>query len=283
LAGKFRIKDKRSRTDTRELIMAMARYGKRGYEYGLTEASKDEVKHFFAENGLDYQRVVEEERSDYLAHVPLLWVWEPLSVNMGVPPGGYASIKDGTADVAVLRGESGHFVLVEYGDRFEQATKHLHRSIEGSDNGDFLSCISDGISSIEAYLAYSASLYNDRHPGKELPETIPSAKGQRKLTFDEKIDQWIPQMTAGQTLDKSGRNWRHFKELREIRDRFQSHPKTPVYGVSFRELGRRLNLFRTGIAKLLIDLHAVLRTSYVPSIVFRYAYLPDIEYVEESE
>ncbi|MDQ3926963.1 MAG: hypothetical protein M3272_08285 [Actinomycetota bacterium] len=244
----------------------------------MTEASEEDVARFFAENGLDYQRVVEEERSDHLAHVPLLWVSEPLSMNMGVPPGGYASIRDGTRDIAVLKGESGRFVLVEYGDRFEQATKHLHRSIEGADNNDFLSCISDGISSIEAFLSYSTRRY-----GEGLPESIPTAKGSRRLTFDEKIDEWLPKMTRGRKLDKSGRNWSDFKELREIRDAFQAHPKTSVYGVSFRELCRRLNLFRTGIAGLLIDLHAVLRTSYVPEIVFRYAYLPDIEYVEEPE
>lgn len=277
MANKFRVKARRSRPATRELIVNMARHGKHGRGYGLKNATEQDVAHFFAKNGFDFKKVVEETRESWLAHVPLLWVWEPLSFNMGVSPGGYGAIKAGDKVLASLEGESGRFVLVEYGDRFEQATKHLHRSIDDADHGDFLSAISDGISSLEAFLNYSASRYSG-----ELSDTVHNDKGSRKLTFDEMVERWIPQITGGRKLDKSGRNWNDHKKLREIRNEFQSHPKTHVYGVSFRELNRGLNLFRTGIAGLLIDLHAVLQTTYVPEIVFRYAYLPDIEYVEEE-
>jgi len=258
----------------------MARYGKTGRSYGLGSASEDDVKRFYAAHGYDYSSIIEQAR-EFLAHLPLLWVWEPFSFDMGVPAGGYGAIKGaGEKVLASLEGESGRFVMVEYMDRFEQATKHLHRSIDEMSHGEFLSAISDGVSSIEAYLGYRTGLHNERHPGQELSERVPTGSGHRMLTFDEKIDQWIPKMTGGRKLDKNGRRWPDFKELRKIRNDYQAHPKNPVYGLPFRELCKRMNLFRTGIARLLLNLHAGLEDS-APELVFRYAYLPDIEYVQE--
>lgn len=75
-------------------------------------------------------------------------------------------------------------------------------------------------------------------------------------------------------------NWNHHKQLRGIRDDFQAHPKMHLYGISYPEICRRINLFRTGIAGLLFDLHLVFN-DLVPSPITHGYFLPDIHYVIE--
>jgi hypothetical protein len=74
-------------------------------------------------------------------------------------------------------------------------------------------------------------------------------------------------------------NWKHFEQIRDIRDERHSHPKGRVHDDADSQFCKRLNLFRTGIARLLLGLHTVTRRGAPPDIV-KYAYLPDIEQVD---
>ena len=169
-----------------------------------------------------------------------------------------------------FEGETGHVVMSEYLYIFENAVAELERSVELSGTNSrmyrvFLTGISEGIVSIEGYINYQA----DRIGGQQF-----RASKQHKVSFENKIDEWIPQITGGK-LDKSGVNWNHHKELRSIRDDYQAHPKTHLYGTTYSEICRRMNLFRTGIAGLLFDLHIAFN-DLVPAQVIQGYFLPNI-------
>jgi hypothetical protein len=58
--------------------------------------------------------------------------------------------------------------------------------------------------------------------------------------------------------------------------------KVPVLGANYRQLGELLNLFRSGVAGMLLDLHILFNDRATPAIILRYAHLPDVEYLTEE-
>lgn len=101
-----------------------------------------------------------------------------------------------------------------------------------------------------------------------------------KVPMDDKFDIWIPKMT-GQQINKGTRNWQDFKRLRGIRDNLTVHPKSQHHSVTFQEMADLINIFRTGVAGLLIDLHLVFR-HFIPSHVISARYVTDVEVVKAS-
>jgi hypothetical protein len=171
----------------------------------------------------------------------------------------------------------GRFNYPSYAGLFEQATEDFKRCLDSAHYGHFLSCVSNGVASVEAYLNQEVKVYNKRNPGKELIDNK-----HNKVSFDDKIDQWLPVMTGGKKLDKGNQRWEHFKRLRSIRDGNQAHVKVAVLGANYRQLGELLNLFRSGVAGMLLDLHILFNDRATPAIIIRYAHLPDVEYLTEE-
>jgi hypothetical protein len=101
------------------------------------------------------------------------------------------------------------------------------------------------------------------------------------VSRDDKIDEWIPIMTGGKKLNKGNQRWEHYKKLRTVRDQQQAHLKAPALGSDYRKLAKSLNIFRTGIAGMLLELHILFGDRNVPATIIRHAYLPDVEYVTE--
>lgn len=205
--------------------------------------------------------------------VPIFYVRTPNSFTLGGVPGSVTSIKRGDEDIVKLEGETGHVVMSEYMDIFEYAVAELERSLELSRTESrmyrvFLSGVGAGIASLEAYINYRA--------GQRF-----SYSKQNQVLFDTKVDGWIPAITGGK-LDKGGVNWNHYDQLREIRNDFQTHPSTHVYGTNFSEICRRMNLFQTGIVGLLFDLHVAFN-DLVPAQVIHGYFLPEIQYVIEPQ
>ncbi|MHA2403773.1 MAG: hypothetical protein ACXADH_12330, partial [Candidatus Kariarchaeaceae archaeon] len=128
--------------------------------------------------------------------------------------------------------------------------------------------------SIEAYIIHRVELWNRDNPHDCLTDS-PA----HKVSFDDKVDVWIPKMTGGKKLDKSIRNWMHFLDLRKIRDHVSIHPKSDGFGSSFSDLAEKINIFRTGIAGTLIQLHLLFHEK-IPAIIIRAFYAPEVEVVE---
>jgi len=103
----------------------------------------------------------------------------------------------------------------------------------------------------------------------------------RKISYDDKIELWIPKMTDGKRLDKSIINWPNYKFLRKIRDDNVIHSKTSGYSISDQKLVEYINKFKTGIAKLLVQLH-VLFNEKIPSRIIRGSFAPDVEIVDKD-
>ena len=252
----------------------MALYGDHGHQLRCDLSNEERVTEFYRLNDCNFEVVVEQAREWSPGLPPMVPIFDVRTWNsftLGGAPGSIAGIKTGGEDFLVkFEGESGHVVLSEYLDIFENAVRELERSVKDSNHRAFLTAISDGVASIEGYINYRA----DRVGGQQYKDSE-----QEKVSFETKINEWIPQIT-GRKLDKGGVNWNHHKELRGIRDNFQAHPKTHLYGVPYSEICRRMNLFRAGIAGLLFDLHIAFK-DLVPGQVIQGCFLPDIRLVME--
>jgi hypothetical protein len=102
-----------------------------------------------------------------------------------------------------------------------------------------------------------------------------------KVPFDDKITQWVPRMTSGKQIDKSSVEWGHFVRMRRIRDDVAIHPKLSGFSTSNTKLVDQINLFKTGIARLLVNLH-ILFGDQIPAIIIRAGYAPVAEYIPDS-
>jgi hypothetical protein len=141
-------------------FLTMARYRK----YGCRSASggpptEVDVKSVLREHGYTYAAVF-EELGDRRAWVPLLETREPHSFTLGVPLGGRGGTRGaGEEEIVTFEGESDHTVLVKYMGIFEHAVKKLEQSNESMNYRTFMSCTSDGIANLEAYLNHRVASY----------------------------------------------------------------------------------------------------------------------------
>jgi hypothetical protein len=258
------------------MLVAQVRYG-RGQaaawqQYDLnTEAG---VKQFLADQGHpDFDQLVEALRpKDAVLPFETHLFTDSMSINL--PPGGgsYAAIMQGGEEVARVTGESGRFVLTQYQDRFNYSVRTLKRCANGeeADYGDLLSSFSAGVASIEGFVNYKAEPHRHRLP----------RGNDRKVGLDFKLDNWIPSLSANKRINKGEKYWRDFKEIRKIRNERESHSKAVLYDVSDSKFCKQLNQWRTGIAVMLLALHAM--TGYfAPPELVKHAFLPEIEPVTE--
>lgn len=130
-----------------------------------------------------------------------------------------------------------------------------------------------GIAGIEAYITHRVKIWNHAYPNNALIDTK-----QMKVSFDDKIDKWIPLMSSGKRIDKSNNDWRHYKILRSIRDDAAIHPKTMSMGVSLQQLAENINTLRAGIGGILIQLHCIFAEK-IPAIIIRARYTPDVKVI----
>ena len=266
----FRVKD-RTRRAANDMIVTMAKHGNHDYRF----SSDADVKRFFAAGGYDFAHVVRASRAPN-STVPLVENLVPGT--WSVTGGATVTIVDSRTGVELTEVQGpGTYSPYEYWGRFEDAVRDLHQCLEHASLGEFKGCVSCGLASLEAYMAHRAWLHNSAHPQNQLV-----GGKHHPVSFDKKVDEWIPAMSGGRKLDKGSRNWADLKALRKFRNEVAIHPKGPPMGMDYGELSCLLNLFRSGIAGLLTDLHLHFRER-IPCIIVRYAFLGDIELVGEEE
>jgi len=272
----FRIKEKMSRRDTEIMIQLMAQHGRHIFSFRLRQKRYRDVRHLFECHGVDYDRTVETCRN-WEVPVPLGEnILDGSTWHVGGTAGGTVEIQTGD-DTIVARAPS---VLVthDYLKKFELALDAFHRCIRVGDPGDMISCASQGVHSLDAYLLYRARIYNK---GKRLSERLVDTK-QQPVSFERKVDEWVPKMCAGRSLDKGTKNWSDFKKLQAVRHDLGVHPKASGFSFGPAQICEYLNMFRAGTAGLLLELHLLFRDS-IPRKIIRYAFLPDVEVVEEID
>ena len=249
-------KEKISRKASYNLIMIMAKRGNNHIEihHKVKLETDDDVAEFIKSytGGRGTLEAMVDHCRDYKQHVPIFENFV-----------GSRWVMNGT-----------EVFTSTYHHLYEKASENLNRAIDSVSFGDVQVAIASGTSSVEAYIAHRADKWNAANPNDLLVDSR-----NQKVSFDDKINLWIPKMASGRKLDKSRENWTHFKLLRGIRDNVTVHPKDPSYTRSVYEIAAAINMFRTGIAGLLIQLHDLFDEK-IPSMIIYDSFAPDVEVIE---
>ncbi len=279
----YRVKDRRTRKASKNMVVDMAKYSNNHIknQYGKRPFRTDaDVKRYVEMYDLRFDEFVEKCR----AANAQVGMFENLLTGAdwtvsAMGPGSSMSFTNKVGEEILVSDSNEEVTFTEYSyyAAFEQSVKHFERCLESGRYEDFLSCIADGLASIEAYLRLMASGFNRRHPGHEIIDDASN-----KVRFDEKIDIWIPRMAGGRRLDKSTQHWADFKELKKLRDNAQTHIKDSFRVSRRSETLKVLNMFRTGVAGMLLDLHKVFNDTSAPAPIVKFAYLPDVETAYEG-
>ena len=269
--------ERRTRKEARDMIMAIARHGNHYWdrEWGVFTTTRH-VERFLAAYDLTLAGLIETLRDKDASGNPFE---NRLGSGWTVSGGGGGAIvgyTDSEGNEVVRMEEPGSFSTATSTALFEKAVDDFERSISKMSYVESLSCIASGTASIEAYVFQKTYQRNIRNPGKELVDDK-----NNKVSFEDKIKVWVPMM-AGKKLNLGDKNWAHFQRLKRVRDTEHTHTKSPALNITYRELCKLLNLFRGGIAGMLLDLH-VLFGDKTPSKVIKYAYHPDIKLVTFAE
>ena len=274
---RLRIKDRRTPSQAKAMLATQVRYGQgQAHAWEKYDLSNEEgVKKLLADAGYtNYRRLVEELRpKDAVLPLGTHVGWHGWEFKMPTGGGSYSAIRHADGEeLARIEGESGRFVVSQYQERFDDSVRNLQRCTSGEEAhyGDLLSCFADGLASIEAFVNEIAQPHLDRLP-----------RGQDEMvSLDYKLDEWIPLLSGGQRVDKSQLWWRHFQEVRSIRNWRQAHPRASVYGIGDSTFCNQLNLWRNGVAIMLLYLHALTGRLAPPELV-KWAYVPDIERIRD--
>ena len=265
-----------ARRAAHELILTMAKHGNHSLdiEYRISFVTDADVKRFLSAQDMDFQDVVQKCR-EFKKSVPFFE--NLIGSTWHVLGGAKVTRVDANTDKKDLEVKGpGTITMLIYWTQYEEAENALDQAIENSSFIKFHSALVLGIACIESYIRYRTQKWNKTHSN----DLIQDSKNQ-KLTFDDKIDLWIPKMTGGKRLDKSIINWSNFKNLRKIRDDNVIHSKSSGYSISNQKLAEYINKFKTGIARLLVQLH-MLFNEKIPSRIIRGTYAPDVEIVEKD-
>lgn len=157
--------------------------------------------------------------------------------------------------------------MVSYEAIFADSYNAFEKSIQETSISDFITAVNKGISSIENSIRDAADGYNLVNEEKLKDDKF------HKITFDGKIDEWIP-IISGKKFDKGDRVWQSYKILNKFRDDKDQHFKGG-YGFNWDEIVELKNLYKFGIAQFLFRLDRIFsrRTS---SLVIRAQYYPKI-------
>ena len=252
------------------MILMLARDSNHGEN--VTFKTDADVKRYLAQRDIDFQTLVEQCRN-FNENVP--YFENLIDSTWGISPGAKVALIDKQTGEEKFEVQGpGTISISTYWAHFETACKTITNAVERTSFSELQVAIVHGIASIEAYINHRVELWNRDNPQGRLIDSSTN-----KVSFDDKVDVWVPKMASGRKLDKSIQNWMHFLELRKIRDHLSIHPKSVGFGSSFSDLAEKINIFRTGIAGFLIQLH-MLFNEKIPAIIIRAFYAPKVEVVE---
>ena len=268
----FKRKDRITRREAHDLIVSMVKYGN-NYHAGRPKTDAD-VKRTFQGRGVSFDDVVEKCRN---YNEKITFFENLLPSTLFVSNGAKVSRVDnltGEEDCTVEG--PGMLSMSTYWSQYEQAEKSLEEAIRNQNYNELLAVITAGIASIESYIMHRVDIWNKLNPTDQLIDSKSN-----KVSFDEKIDAWIPKMSEGNKLDKSNKVWADYKFLRSIRDNVNIHAKHTGYGVSFVEMIGTMNRFKFGIARMLFALHRLFEEE-IPAQIIRGSFAPDVELIEQT-
>jgi hypothetical protein len=267
----LRYKGKIPKKQAADKIMLYASFSKIGMPLKLK--TRKQVVAFYAAQGIQFESVVELCRNpqNQVPHFENL-----ITSTWNAHPGdGQIALVDDNLNEQVQVQGAGVIEFSSYEAHFRAACKARDRAVsEGAVEG-LMECLSPGFASIESFLSWRASLWNETRPNDTLQDSR-----ETKVSLEDKIKDWIPKITGGREIPRDGQLWMDFKYLKGLRDNFVIHPKKHAYAFSYKEIARSLNSFRSGLADLLGRTHCLMGIP-VPSIVINAVTWPDVE-VDDS-
>lgn len=267
--NKLAYKPKLSRRASQELILLFAKHGNHYHNENFTTDAS--VKKAFQIKGLDFKSLVEKCRTPQES-VPFFE--NLIGSTWTVSGGAKMALVDASGQEEFSVQGPGKFTESTYWALAEETHKARDRAVSNISYSDLQAAIVHGIASIEAYINHRASNWNKINTDEQLVDSK-----QNKVSFDDKIKLWIPKITSGKKLDRGNKNWSDFIKLLLIRDNLAIHPKPLGYGISYSDLADKINILRSGIGGLLIDLHMLFQEK-IPRVIIRLKYTPDVEVIE---
>jgi hypothetical protein len=265
---KLQYKSRLSKNQAKDKICAHAMFG----DHGNTSRprSPQEVQAYFLKKGINTDRLVEECRN-YKNFIP---DFENLIGSTWRTVDASVSLVDSDGEVINEMKGPGLFIWSNCGAHFEAACAARDRAIAENSYSAFQECLSQGFASIEAFFNTQARVWNKQHPDNELIDSKT-----HRVSLEDKMEEWVPKMSGGGKIDKTGKVWNDFKILKKVRDDNAIHPKLPGQGISYKAFAKQINAFRFGIAQLLANLSLALGLP-VPSVIINAIHMPDVEIVE---
>lgn len=263
----FQKKKRIPERDAHKMIVLMAKHGNHYKDIHGVIKSVKYIKDHFKQNGMSFSKEVSRCRNfDNSVHLyeNLLgaqWVVQGASVSRYDPISGEQK-----------RIISGNGVCNEsdYWANFDIAREDFEDAIKLGKYERLLSAVNAGLAAIEAFL--------NQEYMRRLRVTNEDPALQKEL--ESKFTEWVPKFT-GQKFDKSHKAWAHFKELKKLRNEGFQHRKSLVTGVTFEKFEKELNMFRTGICQILLDLHILFNVRCTTWII-RYSFYPDVVHISEQ-
>lgn len=264
----FRVNQKIPRRWAHEMIILMGKLGNHNYDLGGHLKTDADIKRHYAQNNYDFEVEVQRCRT----FTENIMIYENLIGSQWTTKGVKVSrVNPTTGQEETLVEGDGVYNDKDYWHSFELAVSDLDEAISKSSYGKFLSAINNGIASIEAFFNYEYL--------HKMKEGVQPAE--LEISLDAKVDNW-PERFTGIKLDKSKIFWNHFRELKNLRNNKFQHIKSSATGKTFIAMEREFNMFRTGIAQFLLELHVIYKER-CPSKIIRYSYFPDITYVPDTD
>lgn len=247
------------------MILCFAIYGEHITQPRPT--TSEEVFDFFCERGVDPDRLAEELR-DFRQRVP--YFENLLGSGMISGQGVKVTPVDRVTRQPIGPTTAGPGVYHEstYQSLWGLAVEARDRAVIKGSYPDFQAAITSGLAAIEGLLNESAETWTRHRPKQPLVDTP-----QSRVSFDQKISQWLPIMARG-NFDKGHRRWSDLMRLRVIRDDLTVHPKEHAFGVPYAKFAEDINRFRDGIADTLFHIHMILPRQ-IPPRVIRARFQPD--------
>ncbi|HEX73726.1 MAG TPA: hypothetical protein G4N93_01045 [Dehalococcoidia bacterium] len=253
-------------------ISAHAMFGNHGNSF--RPSSIQEVQKYFLQKGVNTDELAERFRNPH-NFVP---DFENLIRSTWHTSGGVGvSLVDSDGEVIHEMKEPGLFIWSSYEAHFEAACAARDRAVSEDSYPAFQECLSQGFASIEAFFNTRAKSWNKQNPEYKLVDS-----GTQKVSLEDKIDEWVPKISGGGKIDKTGQVWNDFKTLKKVRDDNAIHPKLPGHGISYKDFANQINAFRLGIAQLLGNIHRLLGIA-VPGVIINVIYMPDVEVIRLSD
>lgn len=253
----LRFREVISRRHAEEMLHAFVACGNHAHDTFFW--TPQQVRNYYRER---YDGVVEcLRRGEILEHFENLL---SATSSVIVEGSGSVGVRIGATGESFDIAGSGAITLLDYVAKFELAVEARDRAVERQSITEAETATYHGVASIEAFLNYHGNAWNRCFPNDKLPAA---------RNVYAKVEAWVPMLSRGSWLDYKQIAWDGFRQIKTFRNN-ATHSSAAAKGMTLVQLGAVVNLFASGIALPLFQLHQVFHER-VPAAIIRAAFAPE--------